>query len=181
MKKEEKVLITYYPSDNDPMWNFEVERLIPWLKGEGADIGCGKRSIHPEIIRVDIDEKVEPDIVASGDELPFLDGTLDFVYGVHAFEHFVDPRKTLTEWLRVVKVGGIVGIVHPDVNFTKKQNPEIDNPGLRDNPFNKHWHEHTQESFLAMLRSFTDLPFRIIDYGAACDHWSFYVILKKIR
>lgn len=178
--KAKEVVIKYYDDELDPMWRWEVEKLVPWMSGKGVDIGCGTRTFSPDIKRVDIDKSVRPDVVASGDKLPFKNGEYDFVMAIHAFEHFPDPRKTLTEWLRVIKVGGIVGIVHPDITFTKKQNPEIDNPGLRENPFNRHYHEHTQESFLEMVRSFSDLPFRIVDYGVACGKWSFYVILKKI-
>jgi len=170
----------YYEDDLDPMWKWEVESLAPWLFGRGADIGCGKRSFNKEVIRVDIDPKVEPDIIASGDNLPFKDKELDFVYGIHAFEHFPDSKKVLKEWLRVIKTSGIIGIVHPDIDFTKKQNPEIDKAGLLKNPHNKHWHEHNLESFINQLNAWPDLPFKIIDKGPACIEWSFYVILKKV-
>lgn len=173
-------MIKYYGEEVDVMWKWEVERLIPWFSGKGVDIGCGERSINRDIIRVDINEKVKPDVVASGDKLPFKDEEYDFICAIHAFEHFQDPKKTLTEWLRVIKKGGIIGIVHPDIFYTKKQNPEIDNPGLRANPYNKHWHEHTADSFVVMLKGWTDLPFRIVDFGIACGEWSFYVILKKV-
>ena len=172
--------VKYYDQEQDLMWRWEVEKLMPWFLGKGVDIGCGARSIKKEIVRVDIDEKVKPDIVASGDELPFKDAEFDYIASIHSFEHFQDQKKTLAEWLRVIKPGGIIGIVHPDITFTKKQNPEIDNPGLRENPFNKHCHEHTLESFLRMIRGWDELPFRIIDHGVACGNWSFYVILKKI-
>ncbi len=132
--------IKYYDTNEDPMWNKEVESLMPWLFGKGADIGCGNRSITPDIVRVDIDEKVKPDVLASGDKLPFKDEEFDYITSIHSFEHFEDQVKTLNEWLRVIKVGGIIAIVHPDVFFTKKQNPEIDAPGLKANPYNKHWH-----------------------------------------
>jgi predicted SAM-dependent methyltransferase len=172
-------MVKYYKDEQDSMWKWEVEKLMPWFCGKGVDIGAGGRSIREGILRVDIDEKVEPDVKASGDKLPFEDGKFDFVCAIHAFEHFPDAKKTLSEWLRVVREGGIIGIVHPDIFYTKKQNPEIDNSGLRENPFNKHWHEHTQDSFVAMLKGWTDLPFRIMDFGVACGNWSFYVILKK--
>jgi len=176
---ENKAKVRYYGDTEDPMWQMEAEALFPWLTGKGADIGAGLRSISPDITRVDIDKKVKPDVLCSGDKLPFKDGEFDYITSIHSFEHFEDARKTLTEWLRVVKTGGIVGIVHPDIFYTKKQNPEIDNPGLKANPYNRHWHEHTADSFVLMLKSWTDLPFKMIDYGIACAHWSFYVILKK--
>lgn len=177
---ENNIKLLTYENETDPMWQVEVEKLLPWIFGRGADIGCGKRSPLPTSIRVDCDIKVEPEILASGDKMPFKDNELDYITGIHNFEHYDNQKEVLTEWLRCIKKGGVIAIVHPDVNYTKKQNPEIDNPGLRENPYNKHWHEHTQASFLEQLKVWSDLPFRVIDNGVACGNWSFYVILKKI-
>ncbi len=178
MTKQAKPDIIYYPA-SDLMWNYEVSKLLPWLDGKGADIGCGRRSINKDVIRVDIDAKKNPDVVASGEDLPFKDNELDFVYGIHAFEHLKDPVQGLKEWLRVVKPGGIVGIVHPDIDWTKKQNPEVDNPGLKSDPYNKHWHEYNQADFVKMLSRVNRGRFEIIDSGVAMGMWSFYVILRK--
>ena len=177
--KKEPVEIKYFGDSGDSMWEYEVASLLPWLFGKGVDVGCGARTLGPKIARVDIDEAVEPDFCCSGDDLPFKDGEYDFLMSIHSFEHFATPEKTLAEWLRVVREGGIVGIVHPDVTHTKKQNPEIDSAGLKQNPFNKHYFEHTLNSFSEWLAGFSDLPFRLIDSGSACANWSFYVILKK--
>jgi len=179
MKKKE-VKIKYYGDTDDPMWQWEVEKFFPWFSGKGVDIGCGARSINKDVLRVDIDKLVKPDVVASGDDLPFNGGEFDFVCSVHSFEHFEDSKKTLAEWLRIIKTGGIIGIVHPDVFFTKKQNPPETNPSLKSNFYNKHYHEHTQKSFVEQLGGWSDLPFKIVDHGVACNGWSFYVILKKI-
>ena len=167
-------------NEHDMMWVWECEKLIPWLYGKGVDIGAGGRSINKDILRVDIDPKVNPTIVASGDNLPFANGEFDYLVSIHSFEHFKDPVETLKEWLRVVRVGGIVAIVHPDITYTKKQKPSGDNPSLKENPYNKHYHEHTINSFVNMLKTLTDLPFRIVDFAPACPKWSFYVILKKV-
>jgi len=175
-----KVKIKYQTDENDIMWGWEVGAISPWLFGKGADVGCGLRSAMEGSIRVDIDPKVKPEIVASGDKLPFKDGELDFISSIHSFEHFADQKKLLKEWLRVVRVGGIIAIVHPDINHTKKQNPMIDNPGLKANPFNKHYFEHNKKSLLKKLKGFSELQFRIIDHGVACEGWSFYLILEKI-
>jgi len=179
MAKIPPVALKYYPDNADPMWLLEVEKLLPWFSGQGADIGCGLRTVREGVFRVDIDKAVQPDVLVKDYKLPFKDGQLDFICSIHSFEHFPDPNKTLAEWLRVVKRGGIVGIVHPDVDFTKKQNPEIDAPGLKANPYNKHWHEHNRESFLEFLKTVADLPFILVDSGPACPQWSFYAILRK--
>jgi len=52
------------------------------------------------------------DIQASGDDLHmFGDGELDYVVARHNLEHYV--VKTLCEWRRVLKPGGVMAIVFP--------------------------------------------------------------------
>jgi len=60
-------------------------------------------------------------IVASGDDLPFKDGTLDYVVSSHVIEHFFDPVKALKEWHRVIRPGGYVFVIapHRDRTFDK--------------------------------------------------------------
>jgi SAM-dependent methyltransferase len=60
-------------------------------------------------------------IVALGDDLPFKDGTLDYVLSSHVIEHFFDPVKALREWHRVIKPGGYIFIIapHKDRTFDK--------------------------------------------------------------
>ena len=172
--------IKYADTETDWMWLEEAEKLQRWITGKGADIGCGQRSIKKDIIRVDIDKNVKPDILCDGIKLPFKDEELDYITSIHSFEHFDDQYSVLKEWLRVVKKGGIIGIVHPDVDYTKKQNPEIDNDGLKQNPFNKHWHENNLETFIKQIEGWKELPFKVIDSGVACEYWSFYLIIEKI-
>lgn len=179
MNQKPKREIQYYETTDDEMWSMEVEKLLPWFYGKGVDIGCGARSINKDILRVDIDEKVNPDIICSGDELPFKDSEFDFVCSIHTFEHFKDQKKTLTEWLRIIKKGGVIGIIHPDITYTQKQKPVEDNQGLKENPYNFHYHEQTPESLKKQLLEWSDLPFIIVDQGTACGDWSFYTILKK--
>jgi len=71
-------------------------------------------------------------------------------------------------------------MVHPDVDYTKKQKTQVDNPGLKENPFNKHFHENNLESMLEQMKMWSDLPFKIIDNGFACQYWSFYLIIEKL-
>ena len=60
-------------------------------------------------------------IVALGDDLPFKDGTLDYVLSSHVIEHFFDPVKALKEWYRVIRPGGYIFIIapHKDRTFDK--------------------------------------------------------------
>lgn len=163
----------------DGMWQMEAGKIAPWFAGRGADIGCGLRTIKQDTIRVDCDQNVKPEVLCGGDKLPFKDGELDYISSIHSFEHFEDQKAVLKEWLRVVKDGGVVGIVHPDVQYTKRQEERETNESLRNNPFNKHYHECTHEQFINMITTWQDLPFVILDHGVACGNWSFYVVLQK--
>lgn len=53
------------------------------------------------------------DIISNGDDLPFKDNTVDFVFTSHVLEHFFDPIKTLKEWYRVTKNNGYVFMIIP--------------------------------------------------------------------
>lgn len=53
------------------------------------------------------------DIVAPGDNLPVESNFVDFVISSHVIEHFYDPVKTIKEWLRVTKPGGMIYMVVP--------------------------------------------------------------------
>lgn len=53
------------------------------------------------------------DLISDGDNLPFKDNTLDFVFTSHVLEHFYNPIKALKEWYRVIKVGGYIFMIIP--------------------------------------------------------------------
>ncbi|MFA6335624.1 MAG: class I SAM-dependent methyltransferase [Bacteroidales bacterium] len=168
-----------YDTESDGMWLTEAEKLIPWLFGFGADIGCGMRSPASVCVRVDVDKRVNPEILARGDKLPFKDGELDFISSMHSLEHMEEPIKTLKEWLRCVRKGGIIAIVHPDVDYTHPQKSYTSDEEMKLNPHNRHYFEHNLESFMIWIRNLMNPEIKIIDSGTACPNWSFYVIIKK--
>ncbi len=63
------------------------------------------------------------DHVCAADNLPFTDETIDEVYSRHVIEHFTLKEfiKTLAEWNRVLKVGGEVYIICPNLMWHLKQ------------------------------------------------------------
>lgn len=65
--------------------------------------------------------KQKVDIVAPGDDLPFLDEAWDYVLSSHVIEHFFDPIKALSEWQRVLKPGGLIFIICPHVARVKDE------------------------------------------------------------
>ncbi|KAA0678278.1 class I SAM-dependent methyltransferase [Roseomonas genomospecies 6] len=92
------------------------------------NVGCGQRAISIlgsslpaegwRELRLDIDPKVDPDIVASmTDMAPVPDGSVDAVWSSHNLEH-LDPHEVpvaLREFLRVLTPGGTLLLTVPDL------------------------------------------------------------------
>jgi SAM-dependent methyltransferase len=94
------------------------------------------------------------DLVASGDDLPLRDGTVDFVFASHVIEHFPDPIRALKEWRRVARERVVLVVPHRDRTFDagRELTPaselqERHAAGLR-SAEDKHWSVWTRESFL---------------------------------
>lgn len=64
-------------------------------------------------------------IVALADELPLLDGSVDFVLTSHVLEHMWRPVAAIREWARVTRSGGYVFAIipHPDRTFDRGRPP----------------------------------------------------------
>ena len=79
-----------------------------------ADIGCGLTEPFfgdPEkvkVIRLDADEKVNPDYRCDIRRLPLPDQSVDLVYANHVLEHFgrAEIMQVIAEWSRILRVGG---------------------------------------------------------------------------
>lgn len=97
------------------------ERLIKFCQGNGVDLGFGGDSISKAAVRIDFlnpysDTRGEP-VQLSGDcnKLEwFKNGVLDYVYSSHLLEDFEDTEAVLSEWLRVIKPGGLLVLFCPD-------------------------------------------------------------------
>lgn len=79
-------------------------------------IGC-HYSRKEGYIAVDCDPEVKPDILADAESLPmFEDGSIDEAYCSHMLEHLRRDKieRTLIEWHRILKPGGILKIAVPD-------------------------------------------------------------------
>ncbi|TLD69260.1 methyltransferase domain-containing protein [Phragmitibacter flavus] len=92
-------------------------------------LGCGSLEL-PGFINVDLRAHPHVHHRANVDRLPFLkDGSIDLIYVSHCLEHISHRKieKTLSEWRRVLKVGGILRIAVPDFDavlsaYAKSQN-----------------------------------------------------------
>lgn len=157
--------------------------LLPYCtEGRGIDVGCGHRKTHDNCIGIDIvpageeghhgcarGKKSSADICASGDNLlMFADGEMDFVISRHNLEHYVDVIKTLLEWKRVLRVGGILGVVLPDDRY-------LDSIAL--DPTHKHaFTPESFEKYLSLIGGFS-----IRELSPVIFHWSFLCVATKIH
>ncbi len=142
---------------------------------------CGHRKTSENCIGVDIIPRGEKgrygcvngrisvaDIHASGDELNmFKDRELDFVISRHNLEHYVDVVKTLQEWKRVIKIGGLMANVLPDESNI---NTIVLDP--------THKHAFTPESYQRLLGVIGG--FEIIKCETVIPDWSFVCIARRI-
>jgi predicted SAM-dependent methyltransferase len=123
----------------------------PKLKGNKRYIhlGCGRVN-HPDFINVDLALYPHIHHLSSVEKLPmFPNNFVDLTYVSHCLEHIPHPKIifVLKEWLRVLKVGGVLRISVPDFEImveiyqeTKKDLTEIQGPlmGGQDSKWNIH-------------------------------------------
>lgn len=88
-----------------------------------ADIGSGPVSPYMldegRVVSFDIREDMKPDVVCDVRHLPVPDEHFDIVYSSHVLEHFgwTSCHKVLEEWCRVLKVGGELRLVVPNLRY----------------------------------------------------------------
>ena len=96
------------------------DRLAKYCVGNGLDLGYGGDPILPSAITLDLDDadlrtgNSPLNLKGSADNLYwFKDGVLDYIYSSHLLEDFADTEHILLEWLRVLKVGGLLVLFCP--------------------------------------------------------------------
>ena len=78
------------------------------------DIGCGDYK-KEGFIGCDCRTTDSVDVIADVRALPFEDEVFDYVYSSHVIEHFShrEVKDIITEWVRILKKGGIMEVVCP--------------------------------------------------------------------
>ena len=88
-----------------------------WLDAINVDRWGGKDTIYKREERNLALHAVKVDVVAPGDDLPFADGSYDFVFSSHVIEHFPDPIRALLEWQRVARRYIVAVVPHRERTF----------------------------------------------------------------
>lgn len=125
-------------------WIFNPRLILaPLLRGEGIEVGPGanpfvKPDAHTAVRYVEqsgsaedwareygktlnpaeLQELWSRYVIGDAAELDMIeDGSLDFIFSSHVFEHLVNPLKVLGNWARKLRPGGTVAAVIPDSRY----------------------------------------------------------------
>ena len=97
-----------------------------YLFGHGIDIGCGPDPLVVEEGSVRGWDKADGDALYMEE---VANESYDFVYSSHCLEHVKDVKLALTNWVRILKRGGILYVVVPDFELYEKNRwPSCFNP-----------------------------------------------------
>lgn len=167
--------LPYKPESQKIVW--EVAR---YLRGTGIDVGAGVFKVLPHAISVDncndvhmFHLPVKPDVlVKSADDLAiFGDKAMDWVYSSHLLEHMEDPRKTLKEWWRIVKVGGYLVMYLPHEDLY----PKVCEPGANID----HKHNLNERKVLDWMKGIGQWDLRVCETRGEDDEYSFLMVFRK--
>lgn len=107
----------------NPAWTVKPHSTAKLI----ADIGSGPISPfmgdEGKVVSFDIREEMKPDVVCDVRHLPVPNETFDIVHSGHTLEHFswTSVDKVLKEWTRVLKVGGELRLVVPNLRWSAKR------------------------------------------------------------
>ncbi len=168
----------------DPATRDVIEKFC---QGNGIDIGCGWQKIGG-CVGIDlapfgqvVDVRAKPQRISQADwsfdadNLPLKDNTLDFIFASHVLEHITlnetteKTAKALGEWVRVVKSGGFIVMIIPDINHCIA--PVARKKGLRI------FHGLQPADVLALVKK---LPVEVTMFKKFLDKKVFTVVLKKV-
>lgn len=97
--------------------------VLDYCTGKGCDIGFGGDKIKKEnCLGIDYaapyaytgKDKVDIACDVMNEHIPVTDDTFDYVYSSHLIEDFIDTKKALQEFIRILKPGGNLILVFPD-------------------------------------------------------------------
>jgi len=164
-----------------------IELVNKYCRGNGLDVGCGYRKLpgsvgvdimaYGAMVNADNDDPhlSQADLCCDVRDLPFKTGSMDYVFSHHCLEHIgemnvvdKDTALALQEWVRVLKVGGYLLLITPDINHCispiAKHRGVIEPHGLE------------PEEVKPILRQ---LPLRVLRFNRLADDNVFDILARK--
>ena len=117
------------PPDSYPMQGKDIKKGSKKI----IDLGCGEVTNaelleEGDVTRVDLRDSVNPDYRCDLRNLPFDNGAFDLAVNCHVLEHFGrdEVSSVLDEWLRILKPGGELRTIVPNIKWASKRILEDD-------------------------------------------------------
>lgn len=157
--------------NNANMCDWVRDRALPYLVGQGLDIGCGRKKVVDGCIGVDDGSEFGGECVADhiGDVCDlgaFRD--VDWVFSSHCLEHIERWEDALREWVRVLRVGGVLFVYLPNPFVYPAWSKEYEKRHVND------------FSPRTIVDKFEELGLEVLEYDDVCDRYaSFRVIGRK--
>ncbi len=96
-----------------------------YCQGHGLEIGPGKHpycgrenALYVDRYSDNKDGTPSPDIIADAAAIPLAAQSVDFLLSSHTLEHHQNTLKTLHEWVRLLKPGGVLFLILPQAERT---------------------------------------------------------------
>ncbi len=105
------------------MLHEQVMKYAPRLSGELLDVGAGRARRYADLCpnvtsyrTLDTDTGWQPDIVASAEDIPLPDESVDAILCTQVLEHVAHPQKVIGEFHRILRQGGTCLLTVPQWN-----------------------------------------------------------------
>lgn len=150
--------------------------IVPYTRGRGVDLGCGKYKAYPHMIGVDDGNHwgtMGANIVSDCSRLPFFsDNCMDFVFSSHLLEHIPNPRLALKDWWRIIKVGGYLVLYLPHKKFYPNKGHPMANKD--------HMHDFLPEDIIGLMETIGGWDLIINQDRNEGNEYSFLQVFKKL-
>lgn len=188
-----------YPSRWMSYW-YQIKEVLSLKPGKVLEVGVGNKTVTNyfrsqgiDVVTVDIDEKLKPDIVGNVLSMPLKDNSFDVVLCAQVLEHlpFKDFQKALGEIKRVSKRYCVLSLPHwgwmfylgAKLPFLKRRHIFFKVSGILKNQKNgEHFWEIGRRRYpLKKIRKIiSDTGFKTIkDYITSESPYHHFFILKK--
>jgi len=146
-------------------------RIVSNLAGKtGLDIGGPSGTSIEGIINVNIYPTKSNCIIGRGERLPFKTASLDYIISAHTLEHIKKTKCVLKEWLRVLKIGGLMAVVLPDKRY------HLHDPGVTKDG-EAAWSEMEPADLHSIINSIAGIE--IISFNSFDNNFDFECVIKK--
>lgn len=162
------------------LWKSETEFINNFLKTQnnmlnGLDLGCNNKKKINYAVGVDQDRCVGKtnELVWDGTkELPFRDEVLDFICGSHIIEHIKDPVQAIEDWLKKLRVGGLLLLIVPHKKYIPNIGTEQADP--------THLNDFLPQDFFDNVCNKLNTKCKLVSFNKINNNWSFDCFLEKL-